>query len=242
MVKVLRVREGDEVRIFTGEGKEFIARVEKADPAAACVLISGAYRPVTPVPARLILAFAPPPGQRADSLVEKGSELGADVFQPLLCERLQGFRARGAARRAERWQRKAADAARQSERAIVPEVREPMGFEDFVTAGGCGLRLIASTQATERLWTFLARAGRGQAPAAVSMAIGPAGGFTRRELDLARGAGFEAVSLGPHTLRVETAAISVLAAVVLWLDSFRPSRPAYATEAPASGTAGSPQV
>jgi 16S rRNA (uracil1498-N3)-methyltransferase len=226
MVSVLRVREGDEVRIFTGEGEEFVGRVEKADVRAACVSISRAHRPVTPAPSRLILAFAAPPGQRGDSLVEKGTELGVDIFQPVVCERSQGFQARRAAGRAERWRRKAADAARQSERAVVPEVREPMVFEDFVSASGCGLRLIASAQATERLWAFLAGAGGAEAPPAVSMAVGPAGGFTLRELELARDAGFEAVSLGPQTLRVETAAISILAAVVLWLDTFRSSCPA----------------
>jgi 16S rRNA (uracil1498-N3)-methyltransferase len=219
MVAVLRIGAGERVRIFTGQGQEFLARVEEADPAAARVRIGEPYRPGQGVPAHLTLAFAPPSGQRADLVVEKATELGVNVLVPLLCERLQGFRAAAAAGRAERWERKAQEAARQCGRALVPHIAEPVSLGEFVAGCGDAVRLVADPEAPTDLWQTLA--GHIGVPPSLSMAVGPAGGLTRAELDLAVESGFRAVRLGPHVLRVETAAICMLGGVVLWLEAGR---------------------
>jgi 16S rRNA (uracil1498-N3)-methyltransferase len=215
MVTVLRIGAGRRIRVFTGQGDEFAALVEDASPTAARVRIVEKCPP-QPSAVRLTLAFAPPPGQRADILIEKATELGADALQPILCERLQGFQTAAAARRTERWRRKAQDAARQSGRTLVPEVHAPQRIEDFVRRSSEGLRLIASPGGSG-LWGFLA--GIREVPGSVTMAVGPAGGLASAELDLAEQAGFRAVSLGPRILRAETAAICLLASVVLWLEA-----------------------
>lgn len=211
MVTVLRIGAGQEVRIFTEQGDEFVARVEEAGAAAARVRVLREAGPAPSLAARLTLAFAPPPGQRAELLVEKATELGADVLQPLLCERLQAYQAAGAARRAEHWRRKAEDAARQSGRSRVPETCEPAPFEAFVREAQDELRLIGSTEAAPGLWPTLAKLPAAKPPASAVLIVGPAGGFTRRKLDLAAQSGFRCISLGPHILRVETAAIAMLA-------------------------------
>ncbi len=214
---VLRIETGERVRVFTGEGEEFIARVEKADPEATRlrVLRRSEDSPLRQV--ALILGFAPPAKARADMLVEKAAELGATVLQPLLCERLQGFQRRQAGKRRDRWVRKAEAAARQSGRTLVPRVREPEPFARFVEDCSAEFRLIAATGAPTGLWRTLS--GVKEVPAAVALAVGPAGGFTGREREQARRAGFGAVSLGPGVLRVETAAICLLGGVCLWLEA-----------------------
>ena len=136
---------------------------------------------------------------------------------PVLCERLQGFQAAAAGKRQARWERKARDAARQAGRADVPEIAGPLAFEEFVRADGAALCLIGSTGEAPPLWRVLAE--EGGAVGSVTMVVGPAGGFTRREVDLARGAGFQPVSLGPHVLRVETAAVAMLAIVAARLSA-----------------------
>lgn len=224
MVTVLRIGAGDRVRIFTEQGDEFLARVEEANAGAARVRLLEACDPSPSLPARLTLAFAPPPGQRADVLIEKATELGADAFQPLLCERLQGYQTAGAARRADRWRRKAEDAARQCSRACVPEVRAPARLEDYVRDARDDLRLIGSPGAAAGLWSVLSEVGAAGTPASVALVVGPVGGLTQRELDAAEEAQFRAVSLGPYVLRVETAAIAMLAGVVLWLEALRAPR------------------
>jgi 16S rRNA (uracil1498-N3)-methyltransferase len=216
---VLRIGAGERVRVFSGAGDEYVARVEEADPAAVRVRILRPYEGASSGYPRLTLAFAPPPGQRADVLVEKASELGATVLQPVVCERLQGYRAGAAARRRERWERKAAEAARQCGRAIVPRLAEPVPLDPFLEGCTSGLRLLATTGESRVLWRVLAR--RDDAPGAVTMAVGPAGGLTLREREAAVRSGFVPVSLGANVLRVETAAVCLLAGVVFWLDGLQ---------------------
>jgi len=214
MVTVLRRRMGDRVRVFTGDGREYLASIEQAHPQGAAVRIGEPFRPERPSPTRLVLAFAPAPGQRTDALVEKATELGATCLQPLLCERLQGFQGHAASRRTQRWQRKAEEAARQAQRTSLPELLCPVTLDAFLADCDCALRLLADP-AGASLWDALA--AQAERPASVAMAVGPAGGFTRRELELAAEAQFAPVSLGPHVLRVETAALSVLATLAAWL-------------------------
>ena len=215
MVTVLRMARGRTVRLFTGAGREFVGQIEEADASAARVRVleelAPAARALTPV----TLAFAPAPGNRSDIVIEKATELGVERLVPLLCERLQGGPAEAAARRGERWRRKAADAARQSQRTVVPTVSAPVPFERFVQAAEPGRRIIAAGPDSPALFAVLADAEAPPGP--VSLAVGPAGGFTQRGLGLAVEGGFAPVSLGPHVLRVETAAICLLAGVVLYL-------------------------
>jgi 16S rRNA (uracil1498-N3)-methyltransferase len=221
MVTVLRIAAGRHVRVFTGQGEEFIALVEQASPEGARVRIIEPCRPAQIPGARLTVAFAPPPGQRTDFLIEKATELGANALQPLLCERLQGFQAAGAASRTARWRRKAEEAAKQCQRTAVPEVLAPAPFEDFVRRTSDELRLIGSPGDAPTLWRALSEMCISGPPRSVAMAVGPAGGFARHELDVAAEAAFVPVSLGPHILRVETAAICLLTGVVLYLEGLR---------------------
>lgn len=215
-VEVLRLGVGDRVRIFNGAGAEFIGEIESAGAAETHVRLLEEGAAAVRARAALTVAFAPPPGQRADVLVEKASELGAACLIPVLCERVQGHQAEAAGKRIERWQRKAADAARQSERVLVPEIHAPLPLRGLVADPPDGLRLVGAMDEARPLWQVL---GEATAPTeSVCMLIGPAGGFTRQEQGMATDAGFLPVSLGPTTLRVETAAIVLLAGVVLWLD------------------------
>ncbi|MFO8008754.1 MAG: RsmE family RNA methyltransferase, partial [Candidatus Brocadiia bacterium] len=108
------------------------------------------------------------------------------------------------------------EAARQCGRGDVPQVLRPVPFDRFVREQAEGLCLLATAQADVPVWHVLSR--RPERPAGVTMAVGPVGGFTRRERDLAAELGFVPVSLGRNVLRVETAAVCLLAAVVLCLD------------------------
>ncbi len=216
MVTVLRTGAGRRVRVFTGGGAEFLAEVVRADASAARVRILEELRPAAQTPRPITLAFAPAPGNRSDIVIEKATELGVGRLVPLVCERLQAGEARAAAGRSERWRRKAQDAARQSQRTVVPTLEAPVLLERFVQDAGGGLRIIAAGPDHPPLYGVLSAAPVPQGP--VSLVVGPAGGFTEREIALAVGAGFHPVSLGPHVLRVETAAMALVAGVMLYLE------------------------
>jgi 16S rRNA (uracil1498-N3)-methyltransferase len=217
MVTVLRLTEGRRVRIFTGAGAEYIAEIVQADTLAARVRIVEELQMAARVRRAVTLAFAPAPGNRSDIVIEKATELGVGRLVPLLCERLQGGEARAAGARAERWRRKAADAARQCRRADVPALDAPEPLERFVESAAPGPRIIAAGPDSPPLLGVLSAAPLADGP--VSLTVGPAGGFTRRELALATDAGFQPVSLGPHVLRVETAALTLVAGVMLFVES-----------------------
>jgi 16S rRNA (uracil1498-N3)-methyltransferase len=228
LARVLRVRTGESVVVFDGDGGEYLGTVQSADQRATRVLIEREMDQGPALEPDLVVAFAPPPGQRPDLLVEKATEAGATELQPLLAHRLQAGQARAARSRTERWQRKARDAARQSGRLVVPRVREPVPLDRFLEAAPDGVRLVGAHMRARPLWTVLA--GWTAPPRAVSMAVGPAGGFTDEELDAAADAGFAPVALGPHTLRVETAAVCMLAAVVLRLHALQQNTEPQQTE------------
>jgi len=209
LADVLRLSEGRRVRLFTGGGEEFEGVVRSADPEASIVRVRRRVRSEDAAGVAVTLGFAPPRGARADWLVEKATELGARRLIPLLCERLERFPVERARKRRERWERKAEEAARQSGRTVIPAIEEPVPPGQF--AGSCGAPLRLACHAgsgVPGLWGALR--GMDQVPAAAALAIGPGGGFTDRELAQLNRSGWQFVSLGPTTLRTETACVVAL--------------------------------
>ena len=213
LAEVLRLSEGRSVRVFTGAGEEFEGVVRKADPEASTVHIRRRLRAEDAAGMDITVGFAPPRGSRSDWLVEKATELGARRLVPLLCERLERFPVEKAQKRRERWERKAEEAAKQSERTVIPSIEEPAPLGRFAGACGAPLRLACHADPDVKgLWATLQ--DMDEVPAAVAVAIGPGGGFTDRELALLGRAEWQFVALGPTTLRTETAAVVALGCFV----------------------------
>jgi len=195
-----------------------MARVTRSDPNRSEVEILRLLRSAPATITPLTLAFAPPRAERSDLIVEKATELGVRTLLPLLCERLQGFEVRGAGRRVERWRRKAQDAARQCGRTSVPQVGDPVELAELFRLLPDGVRLLGDLRpGCMPIWQALNELK--DVPASLTVIVGPAGGLTARELKIAAGAGARSISLGSNILRVETAAIAMLAAVAFWLDA-----------------------
>lgn len=140
--------------------------------------------------------------------VEKATELGVASIQPVLARRTEKHLAQASAKRVERWRRIALEAAKQSRRTDVPEVREPVALKAALEAESAGCRILLSeVEQSVRLATALASAGQG----AVALAIGPEGGWAPEEMALFTTHGWQHVTLGPRILRAETAAIAAIA-------------------------------
>jgi len=137
------------------------------------------------------------------------------VFAPILTDRTV---ARPKGRRAERWQRIAAEAARQSGRYWVPEVRPAAGLQDALQAlpKSTSVRLLAWVPESDRTLSagLLEAKPENDQHAGAALLVGPEGGFTEGEADLARTKGFQTVSLGPRVLRAATASIAATALVL----------------------------
>lgn len=213
--RVLRLREGDEVEVFNGEGERFSAtmtRVGRDDTAARL----GERLPDTEPPVRVTLYQGLPKADKLDFIAQKITELGASRLVPVAMSRcVAKAEGKEAEKKAERLSRIALEAAKQCGRGRVMEILPAMSWKQALSAlRGHELVIVPWEEARG---TNL-RALRERYPSARDLAIviGPEGGISPAEIEELAG---EAVTLGPRILRTETAAVAaVTLAMSLWGD------------------------
>ncbi|MDP6371445.1 MAG: 16S rRNA (uracil(1498)-N(3))-methyltransferase [Vicinamibacterales bacterium] len=221
--QVVRLGVGDEVRVFDGRGLEFLGRVDRLGREAVSVAL---VEPSTPAPESTVAVTLAPAflkGRTFDAVVRDATALGVVAVQPLVAEKQAAHRpsSRPGSRRsrgADRWRRIAVAAAKQCGRAIVPEVREPLSVGEFADAAQSDVKLFLAEPGAMPAHTLRARDLLDRPrPSAVSLAVGPEGGWTPDELVRFDARGFQAVTLGGRVLRAETAPVVALAALAcLW--------------------------
>lgn len=214
LTRVLRLKRGDSLTVFDGEGRVFEAFIREINGGEVVLALSRQIAENTEPQVKVTLFQALPKGDKMDLVVQKATELGVAQIVPVLTERvvvqLEGARA---AKKQERWQRIAKEAARQCGRVAVPMVERVCSFKEALELFARGNSLgIMPWEGEETL--SLRKALTGKSPAAVTLFVGPEGGFTRSEVEAARARGFLTVSLGRRILRTETAGIVTLALVL----------------------------
>ncbi len=211
--RVLRLRRGDRVILAEGGLREYEAQITGISGHAVTALVV-AEREAPPEPdLKLSLYQSLIRANRFDLVLEKCTEVGISRFVPIVAARSQvQADGEGATSRTERWQRIITEAAEQCGRGRPPPVDAPVPFEEALTQAR-GLKLLPwEGERGRSLRGYLA--GMAERPRAVSLFIGPEGGFEPAEIELGRSQGVALVSLGPRILRSETAAI-VASALVL---------------------------
>jgi 16S rRNA (uracil1498-N3)-methyltransferase len=198
---VCRVRPGDAVCLFNGDGREYPARVAAATKRRVDLEITGFEAPERELGFRLEVAAPLPKGDRAQFLLEKLTELGATAFTPLQTER--SVRHLGETK-SEKLQRYVIEASKQCGRNVLLEVRRLTDWATFCQGAGLPPQRFLAHPSAER---GTRNAERGD----VVYAVGPEGGFTDAEVELGRAGGWRTVGLGPRILRVETAALALAA-------------------------------
>ena len=201
---VLRLERGSPVALFNGRDGEWRAVIEGFGKGTCAVKLECRAREQTPEP-DLWLVFAPVKRARIDFLVEKATELGVSALQPVLTERTQVERVN-----LERLRANVREAAEQTERLTLPEVRQPLPLERALALWPAGRRLLLCDESGRS--PDIASALHAEQPGVWAALTGPEGGFTERELDVLRNLPFVcAVGLGPRVLRADTAALAALA-------------------------------
>ena len=205
LADVLRLAPGAPVELFDGQGGVYDAAFEGGEWIAL-----GPRREVPPPAARVWLAFALSKGEKPELVVQKATELGVARLLPFQAGRsvVRLDSGRGA-ERARRWRRVAEEAARQCGRSEVPEVSAPGTLAQALSAAPAGFaRILLHPGGGEGLGAACSGGAEG-----FLAVVGPEGGLTAAEVDAARAAGCRLASLGPRTLRAETAAIAVAALI-----------------------------
>lgn len=210
-LRVLRLKGGDLVTLFNGDGRQYRARLVAADPRAASIHVEAVEAPVRESPLRITLIQSLARGEKMDWIIQKATELGATRILPVTSERsevrLDGARGE---KRLDHWRAIAIAACEQCGRNVLPEIGAPESMEACLAAqphASSEVRWMLHPDGTARLRNTEAAA------ADVMLAVGPEGGFSDNDLVALRQAGFDALALGPRILRTETAGLAAMAAL-----------------------------
>lgn len=230
LLHVLRLRIGDSFITVDDQARERSAEVVEVGERRLVVRLGRPSSIEAEPPVALTLYHGLPRARRFELALQMGTQLGVATFVPVLCARsVVRMTAERAAQRADRWRRIVRESARQCGRTHIPEVAEPLAWPDalsrFTQAREPGLMPDASLAGSDApslgdsLGELLESASE---LTALSLFIGPEGGFDLAEQSEARAAGIRRVTLGPRILRSETAAV---VAVVLSLHELGGLRP-----------------
>ena len=209
VTRVLRLKPGDAVIVFNGHGGEYHGHVVTQEKRSAHIFLEKFVERNVESPLQITLAQGVSRGERMDYTVQKAVELGVTRIVPLQTERtgvkLQGDRKQ---RRREHWQAIINSACEQSGRNIIPELDDVESLPRYLARcaeSGPATRLVLHHR-TEHTLPQISQQG-----SEVVLLIGPEGGLSAEEIELAQQAGFNAIRFGPRVMRTETAAVAALA-------------------------------
>jgi 16S rRNA (uracil1498-N3)-methyltransferase len=213
LAAVLRQIPGARVEVFDGKGTAFEGRVESILKDRVTVNIGAEVSREEVRGPKTVVATAMPKGDRLELIVEKCSELGLSGLWPMITVRSVVKTTEGS-RKLERLRLASIESAKQCGRNEILSVREPMDFREVISeASEFDVRLIASTaDGTDFIG---ARFAAIRSAKSIVCLVGPEGGFTDTESEMAMKAEMTPVSLGENILRIETAAIFAAAAIKL---------------------------
>ncbi|MEQ1531402.1 MAG: 16S rRNA (uracil(1498)-N(3))-methyltransferase [Methylococcales bacterium] len=210
---VLRLKSDQDIIVFNGAGGEFVSTVQEISRKTVSIAIKHKQEQDNESPLQIVLGLGIARGDRMDFAVQKAVELGVTHITPLVTERcVVQFKGDKKPQRVLHWQKIVQHACEQSGRCVLPELIEIEQLEHWLS-GQQGLKVFLDPYAQTSL------ADLKPEHMLVTLLTGPEGGFSDREREAAKQAGFIPVRLGSRILRTETASLAALSAVqMLWGD------------------------
>jgi 16S rRNA (uracil1498-N3)-methyltransferase len=214
--RVLRMKPGDEVAIFDGRGQEFRARITSILREAVTVALQGPLAPLPSPSVMLTLVQSILKGEAMDEVVRDATMLGVAAIQPIVSERTT-VKASTLGRALERWHRIALASTKQCGRSRLPAIYEARSFQDWVKRPDGDAFILLEPSAivaeTVRIRDLAVR----PPPASATLVVGPEGGWTPDERDLAIRSGCRPLSIGRLILRADAVPLAATAALLaLW--------------------------
>ena len=203
-IHVLRLRLGDEIQLLNGDGVEYVATIIELEKRKAKATLTSSWAPQIESPLHLTLAMCLSANDKMDLTIQKATELGVNVIIPIISERSQRLGKDRIETRIQHWQKIIINSCEQSGRNILPVVKSPLHFNDFLSQKcNSDCKIILSPHVKHCI--MLPDASKN-----TLVLIGPEGGFTEDEISNAQSHGYVSVLMGNRVLRAETAAISAL--------------------------------
>ncbi|MBT1444236.1 16S rRNA (uracil(1498)-N(3))-methyltransferase [Shewanella sp. JM162201] len=206
--RVLRMTEGQQLCLFNGDGKDYLAEIITAGKKSMSVNIISVTDNHSESPLNLHLGQVISRGDRMDFTLQKSVELGVNTITPLFSERC-GVKLAGERldKKVAQWQKIVISACEQCGRATVPEVRPVMELADWCAEQTSALKLNLHPRASHGIQGLEADTTR------IRLLIGPEGGLSAEEIAMTEQHQFTEVLLGPRVLRTETAALTAITAL-----------------------------
>ena len=205
-LKVARVYCGQEIKIFDGKGSKYLAKTETlSDKAASGIILKPL--PAAPLKREITLYFSAVSRSAAEDIIDKCTQAGVSIFVPVFSEYSDKDLLKKWQTKQERWQQIALAACKQCENPSLPQIMPPVSFEQAVK----NLKMQAFICYESEQETSLLTCLQQTQDVCLALFIGPEGGYTLNETQLARQHNIKSVSLGRNILRAETAA-----AVACW--------------------------
>lgn len=205
---VLRKKVGDQIQCFNSKGTEFEAVIYEIEKDLIKAKIMHSYQKNTEPIVKITLAQSLPKGLKFDEIVQKSVELGVCEIIPFISER-----SIKKSDKLERWNKIAKESAEQCGRTIIPKVHHVLKFEDML-ANSNKYKLKLLPWEGESLQTIKNVLQKTKNVDSILVTIGPEGGFSSNEVNLAKSFGFETISLGKRILRTQTAGPAVLSMIL----------------------------
>ena len=218
LTKVLRLKEGAHIVLFNGQGGEYSATLQNLSKSSSTATIESFTDPQTDPKLPIHLVQGISRGERMQYVIQKAVELGASNLHPVFTEfcevKLQGDRAE---KRLEHWQSIANSACEQCGRTrlmtIHPAIKLTQWMKENIQTKDQHIRLTLDPYAKTPLSSIASQ------PEETTLLIGPEGGLSQSEIELAKQHGFQGIKLGPRILRTETATAAALSVINLtWGD------------------------
>lgn len=209
LARVLRAAVNDQVTVFNGEGGEFLTIITRIDKKTVTVRVGEFMQRETESPLELYLAQGISRGEKMDYTIQKAVELGVKKIIPLFTERCNvKLDEERREKRVQHWQSIVISACEQCGRNRIPEVLAPQSLDRWLPQVEAEWRFILSPHHAGYLSNSSIPAG-----SRVVLLIGPEGGLSEAEVELASQKGFSPLNLGPRILRTETAAVAAITAL-----------------------------
>jgi 16S rRNA (uracil1498-N3)-methyltransferase len=219
LIHVLRLRLGDEIAVFDGNGREYRARIERVsrDGASVHLLeeISAAQEPAV----RLTLAQAVLKGDKMEDVVRDATMMGVAAIEPLITAHTTvRMKALGEGQASDRWRRIAVASAKQCRRAVLPVIGNGTPFDEWVVQDTAEMRLML-VEPTVTVEGHPMTTVQGQRPGSATLMVGPEGGWADNEIEIAVRAGWVPITLGRRTLRADAVALVAIGVLqFVWAD------------------------
>lgn len=214
--QVLRLKPGDTVHVFDGSGTEYEANIISLEKFRAIAEIKATFQTETEPETLITLFQGLPKGDKMELIIQKGVELGVHRIIPVITNRtVVKLNKKDSEKKAERWSRISKEAAKQCRRAYVPEVAEPITFDEaLIKAKHFSATLLLYENEGKKCLKETLKCYNINKIRDIALFVGPEGGFAHQEVEECTNIGCDIVSLGKRILRVETATISVLSIIM----------------------------